>query len=101
MMYRNKKLREAARGRDCTLRGPTCTGGGEDTCFRHSNELAHGKSTGNKSNDIFGAWTCQACEWWYDGTDNSSTPLYVRRVAFHEANERTLIIACDEGLLNG
>ena len=99
MMYRNKKLRKGAQGQPCTMLGPTCTGGGDDTCFRHNNELWAGKSTGNKSHDIFGAYTCQRCEWWYDGTDNRGTPIEIRREAFIEANRKTLVIACENGWL--
>ena len=38
--YRNKKIREAARDEACTLQGPNCTGGGEDTESFNTSQMA-------------------------------------------------------------
>lgn len=98
-MYRNKALRESARGEACTMRGPTCTGGGDDTCWRHSNEIRHGKGGGIKANDLFGFYGCQNCEWWYDGTNSLGVPIEERRAAFREAWETSMIRAINKGAI--
>lgn len=98
MTYRNKDLRESARGEACTMRGPTCTGGGEDTCWRHSNEIRHGKATGQKADDIFGCYACQQCEWLYDGTNSLGVSIEERRKLFARAMAESLAIAVGKGV---
>ena len=65
--YRNKKILQAAKGEECLAQFPGCTGGGEDTCFRHLNESWAGKGTGQKADDIAGFISCQHCENLYAG----------------------------------
>ena len=97
-MYRNKKLRESARGQECTMLGPYCTGGGEarnDVCWRHSNEQRHGKGTGIKANDLFGFYGCQNCEDWYSNSLAKPDAVYY----FRDAWERSMIKVCELGVL--
>ena len=99
MTYRNNKLRQSAQGQNCTMFGPTCTGGGEarnDVCWRHSNEQKHGKATGIKAHDIFGFYGCANCEDWYTG--NTITKEQKKHY-FRAANEQSLIVACELGVL--
>ena len=55
----SKKIRESARGEDCTLRvSPNCQDG-ETVVFCHINSGFRG--TGLKSPDLFGVYACYSC----------------------------------------
>lgn len=98
MSYVNHKLRKSAQGKPCTMLGPTCTGGGEernDVCLRHSNQLEHGKGVGMKAHDLLAFYGCQNCEDWYSGRESSPSD---KAMYFAFANQRTLVIACNEGV---
>ena len=98
MTYRNPKLLKSAQGQNCTMFGPTCTGGGEarnDVCWRHSNEQKHGKATGIKAHDIFGFYGCANCEDWYSNEATKETAAEAFRLAW----EASLIVACELGVL--
>jgi hypothetical protein len=61
-MYRSKRLLDAARGQNCTLRIPgICNGNSETTVAAHSNQIMHGKGMGIKAHDCFAAWACSSC----------------------------------------
>ena len=61
-MYRSKKLLDAARGQECTIRLPNiCNNNPETVVSAHSNQLRHGKGGGLKAHDCFVAWACYAC----------------------------------------
>ena len=59
------KIRKSAEGQDCAMRAPGCNGNSETVCFRHYNGLAGGSGWGRKSDDLFGFYGCQNCEYWY------------------------------------
>lgn len=65
MMYpkptkiRSKKIRESARGEDCTIRYPGCNNDKQTTVFAHINSRF--KGMGNKSPDLFGVYACEFC----------------------------------------
>lgn len=62
--YRNKKILDAAKGESCTWPGcGVCDG---TIVFAHSNMSIHGKSSHQKSDDIFGAFLCYECHHYYD-----------------------------------
>lgn len=92
--YVNKKLREASRGQPCTLQGPNCTGGGEDTVFCHLNESYAGKGMGQKADDFAGFDGCQACHRDYDTSRLPDQDFYILRAVI-----RTLRRRFDEGLI--
>ncbi len=97
-MHRNKKLRESANGAPCFMFGPACTGGGPergDVCWRHSNEMRHGKSTGIKAHDLFGMYGCQSCENWF----TNDLTREERVIAFEAAWHQSMIYAADLGVL--
>jgi hypothetical protein len=60
------KVRESARGEDCTLRLPgICNWNNETTVFCHSNRLGDGKGMGMKAK--IGAYGCSSCHAVLDG----------------------------------
>lgn len=60
------KVRESARGEDCTLRLPgVCNFNPETTVFCHSNRIADGKGMGIKAKT--GAYGCSSCHDVLDG----------------------------------
>ena len=91
--YRNKKIREAARDEACTLQGPNCTGGGEDTVFCHLNEHWAGKGGSQKADD-FGFFGCAQCHTDYDGNRLEDEYFYVLRACY-----RTFIRLIDKGVI--
>ena len=95
--YRNKKILQAARGEECLAQFPGCTGGGEDTCFRHLNESWAGKGTGQKADDIAGFFGCQNCENQYAGLNilNGKPPDWMVLRAMY----RTIRRLIDKGVL--
>lgn len=58
-MIKSKKIRESARGEDCTLRVSTKCQDGETVVFCHLNTNFRG--VGLKSPDIFGCYSCYEC----------------------------------------
>lgn len=71
----SKKLRDSARGQDCTLRTPfVCNHNPETTVLAH---LPVGmKGTGMKSPDLFAVFACSAC---HDALDGRSRHLIADR----------------------
>lgn len=75
MMYpkqepvRSKKLRDSARGKDCTLRLPGCDGGGETSVLAHA--PFGGKGMGTKPPDSWGAVACHRCHAIVDGRERA------------------------------
>lgn len=92
--YRNQKMRDYARGQSCTLHGPNCTGGGEDTVFCHINESYAGKGAGQKADDFAGFDGCARCHDDYDNERIPDSDYYVLRAVI-----RTLRRRIDQGVL--
>lgn len=66
-MIRSKKVRDSAKGAECSLRLPSiCQGGTETTVWAHLNGSAFGKGAGVKAHDIFGFPACLSCHTAYD-----------------------------------
>lgn len=66
MRVESKKLRDSARGRDCTLRIPgTCNGNPETTVLAHL-PCGH-RGVGMKSPDNMAVFACSACHDLIDG----------------------------------
>ena len=64
---RSTPIRNAARGRDCTLRLAVCNFDPDTTVLCHSNFLADGKGMGLKAPDTAAAFGCSACHDVLDG----------------------------------
>lgn len=81
-MYRDTKLLELARGRNCLvgLRG-ICTADDDTVVAAHSNQLRHGKGRGLKAEDCYTVWACSACHIFIDASQASRA----ERVAAWEA----------------
>lgn len=95
-MYRNKKLRDSARGMHCTMRVPgVCNHDKETVVWCHSDLMKHGKGTGIKAHDLFGFYGCSACHEWYGmNYNNSAGDAY-----FKDAWEWSLTLAINKGLI--
>lgn len=65
---RSKKIRDSARGEECTLQGPTCNHDPQTTVYCHLNLPQAGKGMGIKASDAYGFYGCSNCHAWYDGT---------------------------------
>ena len=65
-MIRIKKIRDSARGQDCTVQSPWCNHNPETTCFAHYGEAGE-KGIGLKPDDTSGAYACSICHDWLDG----------------------------------
>ena len=62
---RSKAIRQAARGKPCTLRLPGCDGGGETTVLAHLS--GGGKGMATKESDIWAVFACRHCHDMLDG----------------------------------
>lgn len=66
--FRSKKIRDSARGEDCTLRLPDCCNHNpETTVWCHGNGHEYGKGMGLKADDRNGCYGCSACHDVLDG----------------------------------
>lgn len=63
---RIKKIRESARGQDCTVNSPWCNYNPETVIFAHYGEPGE-KGMGLKPDDTSGAYSCSTCHDWLDG----------------------------------
>jgi len=63
---RIKKIRESARGMDCTVESPYCNHNTETTVFAHYGEPGE-KGMGMKPDDTSGFYSCSACHDFVDG----------------------------------
>ena len=63
---RIKKIRESARGQDCTIRSPWCNQDPETVVFAHYGAPDE-KGMGLKPGDHSGAYACSSCHDWLDG----------------------------------
>ena len=67
-MIRSKKIREAARGQDCTFNiAYVCNYDNSTTVLAHLPDESHG--IGQKADDISAAFACSACHDALDGRD--------------------------------
>ena len=85
----SKKIRNSARGEDCTLRIPgVCNGNPETTVWAH---LPHwSKGMGKKAVDISGCYACSSCHDFIDDRNNQG---------LNEELESTMRIANIDSLL--
>ncbi len=90
--YRNKKIRESAKGKACQIQGPNCNGNPETVVWCHSNMYEDGKGGSQKADDIFGAYGCFACHADYDAHRISQED-------FHRAMKRSWRIMIDTGVI--
>lgn len=91
----SKKLRDSARGQECTFNIPGhCTGGVETTCLCHApSEI---KGMGTKSPDYFAAFGCFEC---HRVMDEHRLPREEERFYWLRAIERTWRVWIERGLV--
>lgn len=74
-MIRSKKIREAARGQDCTFNiAYVCNYDSSTTVLAHLPDESHGM--GKKADDISAAFCCSACHDVIDGRDPREKHVY-------------------------
>jgi hypothetical protein len=99
-VIRSKKLRDSARGQECTLQiAGICCGDTETTVLAHLPDESHGM--GLKADDISSCYACRTCHdaidmrsGWARMNDDSTREWYMRR-----AMVRTWRRMIDSGLV--
>jgi len=66
---RLKKIRDSARGQDCTVESPWCNHNPETVVFAHYSAPDE-SGMGMKPDDTSGAYACSDCHDWLDGRVN-------------------------------
>ena len=92
----NKKIRNSARGEDCSLRLDVCNGNNETTVLAH---IGKNRGMGFKCADYFAVYACSACHDVIDGRDHSNCfgdELEVEKLRALEETQGKLI---NKGLL--
>lgn len=96
------KIRQSARGEECTLRFPCCNGDTATTVWCHSNRLADGKGMGLKAPDQEGCYGCFNCHAFLDGGYVAARwPRAVVEHTFDLARAASQQLLRAKGLLDG
>jgi hypothetical protein len=100
-MTRDQRIRDSARGEDCTVRLPGCPRRPDMTIWSHHRGSAGGKGMGMKSSDRAGAYACTYCDAVYDGQHQRPAGMTKAEVdlAWHEGHIRSLLKLEQKGLL--
>ncbi len=99
---RGRRIRESARGEDCSIRMiGVCNHDSATTVWSHWPGLAGGRGMGLKSNDLCGAYACSAC---HDVVDMRSDPpegmtRQAVEIDWHEGHLRSLVRLCEKGIV--
>lgn len=102
LTYRNKRIRESARGEQCLVRLPgACLCNPEATIWSHYRGSAGGKGGALKSDDLCGAFACTACDAVYDGQRPPPPGMTYADVvlAWHEGHIRSIVRLHAKGIL--
>lgn len=95
----SKKIRDAARGEQCTLRIPgVCCHDNDTTVLAHP-PVANG-GMGAKGSDVDGAFACHQCHDVLDGRTTNTVPLSEVYECFIRGSAETRAILIEKGLLN-
>lgn len=99
--YRNKKIRESARGKECLMGLPGCAGGCESTIWSHYRGEAGGKGLSLKADDLCGAYACTHCDAIYDGQKPrpEGMSLIAVMLAWYDAHIRSIVILHADGVI--
>jgi hypothetical protein len=99
--YRNKRIRESARGKECLMKLPGCCGGTESTIWSHYRGGAGGKGMSLKADDLCGAYACTHCDAIYDGQKPrpEGCTLIGVWIAWYEAHIQSLLILHSDGVI--
>lgn len=97
--YRNKKIRDAAEGEQCTLLVPgICRDETLTTVWCHSPYQEHGKAGKRKAHDCFGCIGCHRCHTWLDGAHHQMDVLDAYHT-FIRAMCRSWLVLLRKGVL--
>lgn len=94
---RSKKLRDSARGRDCSIRLPGCNGGGDTTVLCHMPNS--GRGIARKASDVMSFFGCSECHARVDGRVSCEISPELFHKALIMAHAETIQIWIDEGLV--
>lgn len=95
--YRNQKIRDAARGEECTVEGPCCNHDPDTTVGAHFNASWAGKGGSQKADDCALVFSCSWCHDWLDGRTNH--PEQPTSWDWLRAYYRTIRRLLDKGVL--
>ena len=92
---KSKKLRDSARGQQCTMNSPVCNHDSNTVALCHVPMKFWGAMSG-KVHDFMAFYGCSSCHKWFDGDGRNDTERweYAIRAVF-----RTLEIAYSLGIL--
>lgn len=98
MKRKYQKLRDSARGEECTLSiYPYCNGNPDTTVLCH---VPSGSGMGQKSPDWFGVYGCSSCHDVIDGRLNSDLTHTDKHFAMTAALYRTWERMIEKGIIN-
>lgn len=99
--YRNQKIRDSARGKECLMRLPGCAGGTESTIWSHYRGGNGGKAMALKADDLCGCYACTHCDAVYDG--QKPRPMGMDQtdveLAWYDAHIQSIVILHAEGVI--
>lgn len=99
-LFRSKKIRDSARGQDCTMEiDGVCSYDPATVVFCHSNDSSFGKGVALKNPDWAGFYGCYKCHQVYDGhvaTDLTKEDL---DFYFNNAFTQTMEILFQKGII--
>lgn len=99
---KSQKLRDSARGKDCTLQFHGCRNDTNTVVLCHSPLPEHSQGVGQKSHDILGVYGCQ---WCHDILDRRSKYLGLlideplQREYWSRAHQDTMVSFITSGLM--
>jgi hypothetical protein len=101
-MIRIKKIRDSARGEDCTVNSPWCNYDSSTVVFAHYGEPGE-KGAGLKPDDTSGVYACSDCHDWLDGRVSHSSvdknDLHDKCFYWFRAMRRTWALLITNGVL--
>ena len=95
---RIKKIRDSARGQDCTVNSPWCNHDPETTVFAHYGEPGE-KGMGLKPDDTSGAYACSGCHDWLDGRAHNNGKYQDMAFYWFKGMRRTWRLLIENGVL--
>jgi len=94
------KIRQSANLETCTVRLPLiCNGNTLTTVLAHVNGIRYGHGTGQKVNDLLGAYCCSACHDVLDGRVKSNFDKDFLKLCHYEGVLETLLRLKTKGLI--
>lgn len=100
--YRNQKIRDSARGKECLMHIPgVCTHDPSKTIWSHYRGLIGGKARGLKADDLCGCYACTDCDAVYDGQRKPPMGMNWDEVelAWFEAHIKSIVMLHADGIL--